>query len=173
MRTILFKFFKLFYKQMDLSVYYSVKKMFLIFFMQKIIGINRKVPWPVHYTSFIKSYKNIKKQSAKNPGAAPGCYIDARNGIIIEENVWIGPNVSIISQNHSLTRYTDYKNGKPIKIGKNTLLTAGCIILPEVELGEHTIVAAGAVVTKSFLEKNQVLAGNPAKAIKNISDYED
>jgi acetyltransferase-like isoleucine patch superfamily enzyme len=158
---------------MDLSVYYSVKKMFLIFFLQKIIGINRKVPWPVHYTSFIKSHENIRKISAKNPGGAPGCYIDARNGIIIEENVWIGPNVSIISQNHSLTQYTNYKKGQPIKIGKNSLLTTGCIILPEVELGEHTIVAAGAVVTKSFPEKNQVLAGNPARVIKIIDDYEE
>ena len=158
---------------MDLSVYYSVKKMFLIFFMQKIIGVNRKVPWPVHFTSFVKSHENIKKKTAKNPGAAPGCYIDGRNGIIIEENVWIGPNVSIISQNHSLTKYTNYKKANPIKIGKNSLLTTGCIILPEVELGEHTIVAAGAVVTKSFPEKNQVLAGNPAKVIKVIDDYEN
>lgn len=172
MRTIILKFFKLFYKQMDLSVYYSVKKMFIIFFMQKIVGINRSVPWPVHYTSQIKSSENIKKLSAKNPGGAMGCYIDGRNGIIIEENVWIGPNVSIISQNHSLTKYTDYKKAKPIIIGKNSLLTTACIILPEVELGEHTIVAAGAVVTKSFPEKNQVLAGNPAKVIKTIGNYE-
>lgn len=171
MRTLLLKFFKLFYKQMDLSVYYSVKKMFMVFFMQKIIGINRQVPWPVHYTSFIKGFDKIKKKSAKNPGGAPGCYIDGRCGIIIEENVWVGPNVSIISQNHSLTKYTDYIDGKPIIIGKNSLLTTGCIILPEVELGEHTIVAAGTVVTKSFPGKNQVLAGNPAKVIKIVDDY--
>ncbi len=171
MRNLVLRFFKLFYKQMDLSVYYSVKKMFVIFFMQKIIGINRKVPWPVHHTSQIKSHENIKKKSGKNPGGAMGCYLDGRNGIILEENVWLGPNVSIISQNHSLTNYTDYTDGKPIKIGKNSLLLTGCVILPEVELGEHTIVAAGAIVTKSFPEKNQVLAGNPAKVIKIIDDY--
>jgi len=171
MRNIVLKFFSLFYKQMDLSVYYSVKEMFLVFFMQKIIGFNRKVPWPVHYTSQIKSYKNITKATNKNPGRSLGCYLDGRNGIVIEENVLIGPNVSIISQNHSLTDYDDYIKGKPIKIGKNSILLTGCIILPEVELGEHTIVAAGAVVTKSFPSKNQVLAGNPAKVIKEIDDY--
>jgi acetyltransferase-like isoleucine patch superfamily enzyme len=43
--------------------------------------------------------------------------------------------------------------------------------LPGVELGPHTVVAAGAVVTKSFPEGNQLLVGNPARIIKNIGDY--
>jgi len=156
---------------MDLSVYYSVKKLFIIFFMQKIIGINRKVPWPVHFTSQIKNYKKISKTTGKNPGDSIGCYIDANNGIIIKENVWIGPKVSIISKNHSLTNYTEYKEYPPVIIGKNSLLLTNCVILPGVELGEHTVVAAGAVVTKSFPDKNQLLGGNPAKLIKTLPSY--
>jgi len=173
MKTLVLKFFKLFYKQMDLSVYYSAKNLFIIFFMQKIFGINKKVPWPVHFTSQIKNHKKIVKKTKKNPGSAAGCYIDGRNGIIFEENVWIGPHVSVISQNHSLTDYTNYFNGNPIIIGKNSLLLTGCIILPEVVLGEHTVVAAGAVVTKSFSEKNQLIGGNPAKLIKKLDDYKE
>ena len=173
MRTLILKFFKLFYKQMDLSVYYSVKDLIFIFFMQKIIGINRKVQWPVHYSTQIKAPENIIKQTNKNPGISQRCYFDARNGIVFGENVWIGPGISIISQNHLLTNYHKYTKGKPIKIGKNSILSANCIILSEVELGEHTIVAAGAVVTKSFLEKNQVLGGNPAKVVKVIGDYSE
>ena len=65
-----------------------------------------------------------------------------------------------------------YETAKPIIIGKNSLLTANCVVLPEVELGEHTIVAAGAVVTKSFLKGNQVLGGVPAKVIKKLSPYQ-
>jgi acetyltransferase-like isoleucine patch superfamily enzyme len=41
--------------------------------------------------------------------------------------------------------------------------------LPEVELGDFTIVGAGAVVTKSFKEGYCVLAGNPASIIKNLN----
>ncbi len=156
---------------MDLSVYYSVKRLALVFFMQKIVGINRKVPWPVHFTSQIKSYEKITKKTAKNPGSALSCYIDADNGIIIEENVWIGPGVSIISKNHQSGSYTDYSQHPPVIIGKNSLLLTNCIILPGVELGEHTIVAAGAVVTKSFPGKNQLLGGNPAKVIKELDSY--
>jgi acetyltransferase-like isoleucine patch superfamily enzyme len=138
--------------------------------IQKIGGINRKVPWPVHSTSFIRAPEKIKR-GTKFPGYGMGCYIDGRNGIIIEENVWIGPRVSIISQNHDLLDYHKYIKDKPIIIRKNSLLSANCIILPGVELGEHTVVAAGAVVTKSFPEGDQVLAGVPAEVVKKLNKY--
>lgn len=40
------------------------------------------------------------------------------------------------------------------------------VILPGVVLGEHTVVGAGSIVTKSFSEGYCVIAGNPAKIIK-------
>ena len=137
---------------------------------QKIFGINRGVSWPIHKTSIIKCPEKIKR-GTKFPGFAVGCYIDGRNGIIVEENVWIGPRVSIISQNHDLLDYRQYINDNPIIIRKNSLLSANCIILAGVELGEHTVVAAGAVVTKSFPEGDQLLAGIPAKVVKKLAGY--
>ena len=44
----------------------------------------------------------------------------------------------------------------------------GAKILPEVELGDFTIVGAGSVVTKSFPEGYCVIAGNPAKLIRKL-----
>lgn len=44
-------------------------------------------------------------------------------------------------------------------------------ILPGVHLGNHTIVGAGAVVAKSFPDENCIVAGNPAKVIKKICQY--
>jgi acetyltransferase-like isoleucine patch superfamily enzyme len=140
------------------------------FYWQKILRINEKVPWPVHFTSQVKAPEKIIK-GTRNPGMALGCYIDGRNGIIIEENVWIGPKVSLISMNHTLDNYHKYEKTNPIKIGKNSWIGTSATILPGVELGEHVIVAAGAIVTKSFNENNIVLGGNPAKIIKEISDY--
>ncbi len=139
---------------------------------QKLVGVNKSVPWPVHFTSLVKAPEKIQP-GTKAPGSAIGCYIDGRNGIIIEENVWIGPRVSIISQNHDNDNYFHYLDENPIKIRKNSLLAANCVILPGVELGTHTIVAAGSIVTKSFAEGNQILAGNPAKVIKKLGEYKN
>ena len=149
---------------------YSVKCLIKYAYKQKIRGYNRNVSWPVHSTSQVKSPNKIQR-GTKYPGYAKGCYIDGRNGIIFEENVITGPHVSIISQNHDSTNFNKYISAKPIVIRKNSWLSAGCIILPEVELGEHTIVAAGAVVTKSFPKGNQIIGGNPAKVIKIIEAY--
>jgi len=65
------------------------------------------VPWPVHWTSQVKAWQNIEIGD-ELPGIAMGSYFDGRNGIIIEENVWIGPKVSMISQNHDNLNYTEY-----------------------------------------------------------------
>jgi acetyltransferase-like isoleucine patch superfamily enzyme len=138
--------------------------------LRQRLSKNRHIPWPVHPTTQIIDHKKIKLGNLA-PGISMGCFIDARNGIEFGENVWIGPKVSIISMDHDLCDYDKYLVDKPIMIGKDSLLTNGCTILPGVLLGEHTIVAAGAVVTKSFPDGNQLLAGVPAKMIKKLDAY--
>ena len=100
-----------------------------------------------------------------------GCHIDGRNGIVFGLNVWIGPRVSVISMNHDPYDYHSYIESGPVVIGNNCWLGAGSVVLPKVEIGEHTIVAAGAVVTKSFKEGNQILAGVPARVVKKLDGY--
>ena len=142
------------------------------FIAQKVKRVNSHVPWPVHWTSEVKGFENIQR-GTETPGSTLGCYIDGRNGIILEENVWLGPRVSIISMNHDLLDYNQYVKVKPIRIGRDSLILTSSIILPGVELGPHTVVAAGAVVTKSFLEGNQLIGGNPAVVIKKLNDYKN
>ena len=163
---------RIFYRDFDLNNEDYPKLQLLRYgIKQRIFGCNRHVPWPVHPSSLIKCPENIKRGS-KAPGIARNCYIDGRNGIIIEENVWIAQGVSIISQNHKTDDYSKYEVTQPVIIRKNSLLGVNCIILPGVELGEHTIVGAGAVVTKSFPEGNLVIAGNPAKPIRKLGEYQ-
>lgn len=150
---------------------FSVRLQVKHFFVQKILGVNRHVPWPVHWTSKVLCPDKIKK-GTRFPGLAYGCHIDGRNGIVFEENVWVGPRVSIISMNHSVDDYSMYEVDKPVVIRRNCWLATNSVILPGVELGEHTIVAAGAIVTKSFPDGNQILAGNPAKVIRKLGCYE-
>ena len=140
------------------------------FVLQKILRINAHVPWPVHPTSKVLHPHKIGRGS-RTPGLGVGCHIDGRNGIVLGENVWIGPFVSLISQNHDVNDFHVYTDASPIKIGKNSWLAAHSIVLAGVELGEHTVVAAGAVVTKSFPQGNVILAGNPAKIVKELPPY--
>lgn len=57
-----------------------------------------------------------------------------------------------------------------IKVGDNVFIGIDTIILPGVEIGDNSIIAAGSVVTKSFTG-NSIIAGTPAKEIKDINEY--
>lgn len=137
-------------------------------FLQKILGFNRKAYWPAHFTSVISRVNNIKIGIGTAPGLSPGCYIQGSGSIEIGDYTIIGPNVGIISSNHNILNHREYIRGK-VKIGKYCWIGMNAVILPDVELGDHTIVGASAVVTKSFPEGYCVLTGIPAKVLKTIN----
>lgn len=139
-------------------------------FVQKILRINSNVPWPVHFTTRVDGARNIVPGNYA-PGIAPGCYLDGTNGIFMGKNVRVAPRVSILSANHGLNDFDEYPKSEPVRIGNNCWLGTNVIILPGVQLGNHVIVAAGAVVTKSFPADNILLAGVPAKVIKQLEPY--
>jgi acetyltransferase-like isoleucine patch superfamily enzyme len=58
-----------------------------------------------------------------------------------------------------------WKNA-PVSIGSGSWLGHGCVILPGVEVGEHVVVAAGAVVTES-VPAFSVVGGVPAKVLRH------
>lgn len=138
-------------------------------FMQKILGFNREVPWPVHFTSQVSSYKNIVRAVGTSPiGASSGNYIQAMNGIELGKGLLVAPGVKIISANHNLEDFTLHDSAPPIVIEDYCWIGANAVILPGVHLGKRTIVGAGAVVTKSFEEGNCVIAGNPARVLRRL-----
>ncbi len=153
--------------------YIGIKNMIYYFFIQRILRINSHVPWPVHHSSIVTDPdKILLRHWRPYPGYLPGQYFQAMNGIEIGRNVRIGPSVKVISASHNLLDYDKHDDATPIIIGDNCWLAANAVILPGVELGEHTIVAAGAVVNKSFPEGNCILGGVPAKIIKKIKTYQ-
>lgn len=60
----------------------------------------------------------------------------------------------------------------PIIIGDDVWIGAGVIILKGVILGDGCVVASGSVVASGVYPARSVLAGNPAKVVKKISDFE-
>lgn len=88
----------------------------------------------------------------------------------IGDNCMFGPRVSLFTAGHPLdaaTRNSGWEFGRPITIGNNVWIGGGAIICPGVTLGDNVVVGAGAVVTKSF-GPDVVIAGNPARAIREI-----
>lgn len=73
--------------------------------------------------------------------------------------------------NHDETDYYGFEESTPIVIGDNCWLATGATVLQGVRLGNHTIVAAGAVVTRSFPEGDVLLAGVPASIVRALEPY--
>lgn len=130
-----------------------------------------QVYWPVHPTSTVVCPEKIYCGIETSPGYMPGNYIQGYGEIYVGDYTQIGPNVGIISSNHGLTdnRIAEFS---AVRIGKYCWIGMGAIILPGVELGDYTIVAAGAVVTKSFQHGYCVLGGVPARQIRMLDKNE-
>lgn len=138
---------------------------------QKILGFNRFVPWPMQHTSTISNCKNIEFHiDDLNNFQSPGCYFQNFSAkIILGKGTYIGPNVGLITANHDFYNLQTHKKGKNITFGKDCWIGMNSVVLPGVVLGDNTIVGAGSIVSKSFVKGNVVIAGNPAKIIKEIN----
>jgi len=98
------------------------------------------------------------------------CTIFDNNEVRIGHHVMIGPVVQIYTAAHPLqaeTRIQGWEVAKPIVIEDNVWIGGGAIILPGVRIGHNAVVGAGAVVPRS-VPANTVVAGNPARVIREF-----
>ena len=148
---------------------YSIGFYITDFLFRKILRQNAAVKWRVHHTATIHNSGKITIGKETFPGDSPGVYINAQNGVTIGDYTNLGPNVGIISANHDFIDNSLASDAPPIQIGRFCWLGMGAIILPGVQLGDFTIVGAGSVVTQSFTEGYCIIAGNPAKQIRELN----
>lgn len=120
------------------------------------------------YIEIVNGGKLIMGQGAANVGLIIMCAkeVTIGNGVRIGRNVsirdWNGPHVIINSH---------YRNHAPVHIGDHVWLCSGCTIMPGVTVGEGSVVAANATVTKD-VPPHSLVGGSPAKVIKeNIEWY--
>lgn len=178
-KFILRCFFSVFYQQQYLhGKYFDVKCMGWYWALRslkgRMFGENRKVPWPVHPRTIVNGSERIFfKPDTLHVFQVPGCYWQAHDGTItVGNNCHVAPNVGIVTTNHDINNPSKHAKGKDIVIGDNCWIGMNSVILPGVVLGNHTVVAAGAVVTQSFPDGYCVIGGIPAKFIKYLDEKE-
>lgn len=98
-----------------------------------------------------------------------GSEIYAGGGISIGSGTMLAYEVFVMSDSRTFLGETPLKEQKgrikkPVEIGNDVWIGARATILPGVKIGDHAIVAAGSVVTKSVNEW-EIVGGNPAKVI--------
>lgn len=86
-------------------------------------------------------------------------YINAKNGVVIEDRVQVASHCSIYS-----VSTIDKKKGKVI-LKKNCMIGSHSVIMPGVTIGENSIIGAFSFVNKS-IPSNVIAAGVPAKIIR-------
>jgi acetyltransferase-like isoleucine patch superfamily enzyme len=100
-----------------------------------------------------------------------GIGIVGHERIEIGSDIWTGHYVYITDQNHG---YEDielpigvqmWKN-EPVSIGDGSWLGHGAIVLPGSRVGRHVVIAAGAVVAGLHIPDNAVVAGVPARVVR-------
>ncbi len=121
-------------------------------------------------TIFAPFHINFGKHTTigKNVFINHACSFLDIGGITIEDDVLIGPKVNLITESHPIN--PDNRKSlicKSILIKRNAWIGAASTILPGITIGENAVVAAGSVVTKD-VPSNTIVAGVPAKFIKNI-----
>lgn len=84
------------------------------------------------------------------------CGVQIWDGMRIEDNVFIGPNVTFCNDKHPISRNKDWVL-EPVIIKKGAMIGANATILPGVTIGEYAIIGAGSIVTKNVNPKEKVI----------------
>lgn len=105
--------------------------------------------------------------------------VDINSGTYIENaeigtNVQIGPNCSVVGVTHELTQHgMEFRDDifDRIILHEGVFIGANAVIAPGVELGERTVISAGATVTHDIGSEKIVLGTPPAQKITNLHDW--
>lgn len=129
------------------------------------------MPYNLRYGAYIEIV-NGGRLTIGQGAANVGLTIMCAKEVTIGNGVRIGRNVSIRDWNGSHVIINDhYRNHAPVRIEDHVWLCTGCTIMPGVTVGEGSVVAANATVTKD-VPPHSLVGGSPAKVIKeNIEWY--
>ena len=139
----------------------DIKQLVMQITNQKLADVEIRLPFHTDYGRNIHIGNHVFINS--------GAMLTDLGGIYISDDVFIGPNVTLVSVNHEIAPEKRCSlRLQSVKIHRNAWLDANVTVLPGVEVGENAIVAAGAVVSHN-VPANTIVAGVPARVIKIIN----
>lgn len=101
-----------------------------------------------------------------------GCVILDCGQVTIGNNTLIGPNVGIYDANHVLDAEERIAGGlKPgnVHIGNRVWIGGNTILLPNITIGDDTVIGAGSIVTHD-IPSGVVAVGNPCYVLRKITE---
>ncbi len=106
-----------------------------------------------------------------DPTAVIDGLIDCIHLVKIEKDVFSGHDVKILTGGHDPYKFGEERKasngGGPVTIHQGAWIASYAIILGPVDIGEHSVIGAGSVVTHN-VEPYTLVAGNPARFIKDL-----
>lgn len=135
-----------------------------------------KVDARIEPGSFIRDHASIGKNAVIMMGAVINIGAVVGEGTMIDMNAVLGGRATTGKNVHVgagavLSGVIEPANATPVVIEDNVLIGANAVILEGVRVGKGSVVAAGAIVTEDVPE-NTVVAGVPARKIKNTSEVD-
>ncbi len=116
---------------------------------------------PTKYNWVVQGLENFKL--GKNTDIGAFTYINAKNGVIIENNVRIGSHCSIYS-----VSTIDNKEGKVV-LRENCKIGSHSTIMPGVTVGKNSVVGAHSFVNQNIPD-NVLAFGIPVKIIRQLAE---
>jgi acetyltransferase-like isoleucine patch superfamily enzyme len=121
----------------------------------------------------------INREGGIDPEIAEGVtingLIDCIHQVVIEKDVFSGHDIMILTGGHDPRKFGNERKmsygGGPVTIHEGVWLGTRCIIVGPCDIGEHSVVGAGAVVVND-VPPYTLVAGNPAQIIKYYSRKE-
>jgi acetyltransferase-like isoleucine patch superfamily enzyme len=94
--------------------------------------------------------------------------------VVIGDDIQTGPHIYVTDQNHTYEDPVEpigrqWPTEAPVRIGSGSWLGANAVILPGAQIGEHVVVAAGAVV-RGAVPDRCVVAGIPARIVRRWAE---
>ena len=117
----------------------------------------------------LKIGENLYVQGVPNFGSEP-FLIEIGNHVTLAEGVSFINHGGDARVTKRIEKYKDGRNFGRIKIGNNTFIGKGTILMPGISIGNNCIIGSLSVVSSSVPD-NSVYAGTPVKFICTIDEY--